>query len=163
MTSKNNIRTDLEKAEKNLKLRFGTRSPFSAPDGYFDEFPSRVLEKARSTKGKTRVTGTFRPLFGRMAVAASILILAGLAIVLMLLRQEPANTQAEDYTIMEVYRYNFGNLAELEEAYILSIAGEDVSDDIFSVPADTTGISQEDMIEYLLAENHIEYLTLSNN
>ena len=163
MTAKNNIWTDHEKTEERLKKHFGTSSPFSAPEGYFDEFPARMLEKARSIEGKTPVSKSLHPLFRRMAVAASILIIAGLAIVLMLLKQEPATVPAEEFTFMEVYRYNFGNLAELEEAYILSLAGEEASDDIFSVPVDTTGITQEDMIEYLLAENHIEYLTLNNN
>ena len=163
MTAKNNIRNEHGKGGKDLKDHFGAASPFSAPEGYFDEFPARMLEKVLSEEGKAPAKVSMRPLFRRMAVAASILILVGLAIILMMIRQEPATGPADEFTLMEVYRYNFGNLAELEEAYILSMAGEEASDDIFSVPVDTTGISEEDMIDYLLAENHIEYLTLSNN
>ncbi|HSG68602.1 MAG TPA: hypothetical protein VK994_07845 [Bacteroidales bacterium] len=163
MTDHNNIPKSHQSEEHKLKMRFGNESPFREPEGYFEALPQTVLNKAlgqkkNQVKKSWPVTITFNRI---LATAAAVILLVGVSITIMLMNRAPAAESAEDYSLMEIYQYNFGNLAELEEAYLMSLAGDKGGENIFALPVDTTGITNEDIINYLLAENHIEYLTIN--
>jgi hypothetical protein len=64
--------------ESSAILKYIDRSnPYEVPDGYFENFPTRILEKAtgRTSKG-AKVIPMMRRKWSRLAVAASIAVLA---------------------------------------------------------------------------------------
>ena len=163
MSTKGNTGKETGNGTDRLREKFGKSSPFTAPEGYFEGLPSIILERARNTR---HLEKPVKVVFSRptmLAAAASVVILAGIAAIMLFMWHKPYDDATEDFTYLELYQYNFSNLAELEETYLLSMVSEIADPDLFTLPVDTTGISQEDMIEYLLAENHIEYLTINNN
>ncbi len=163
MSTKGNTGKETGNGEGRLKEKYGKSLPFTAPEGYFEDLPSNILERARNTKHaekSVKVSFSLRPM---LAAAAGVVILAGIAAIMLFMWHEPSDVATEDFTYLELYQYNFSNLAELEETYLLSMVSEIADPGLFTPPVDTTGVSREDMIEYLLAENHIEYLTINNN
>lgn len=159
MTASKNIHEDM--AEQKLKEAVGKEMPFKVPDGYFDTLPEQMLAKCKESD-KVVVRAFYnRPMFRAMAAAAAILIVA--FVINFMLIDAPAETESyTDYTLQEVYEYNFSNLAELEEAYLLSFIEDETIEELFLEETNEVDISDEDIIDYLLAENHIEYLIIND-
>lgn len=147
--------------EQMLKETVGREMPFKVPEGYFDMLPENMLAKCKESD-KAVVRSFYNgPLFRTMATAAAVLILA--FVINFMLNDAPAET--ESYTVFsmqEVYEYNFSNLAELEEAYLLSFVEDEAMQELFINESSDVDITEEDIIDYLLAENHIEYLIIND-
>ena len=67
----------------------------------------------------------------------------------------------EEFSLLEVYQYNINNLADLEETYLISLIEDESLKTINLMNTDLEGISDEVIMEYLLAENHIEYYIIN--
>lgn len=146
-------------AEQRLREKFGKREPFSVPEGYFENLTARVMENAIKSKKPVLRPWYMKPMVKSIAAAAAVFIVA-LVITLVFTGREEANEYAE-YSIKDVYEYNLSNLAELEEAYILYVLSDEEMTGSYSMETEFNEISNEDIIEYLLAENHIEYLIIN--
>lgn len=159
MTASKNINDDM--TEQKLKKTVGTEMPFKVPEGYFETLPEKILAKCEESDKSTVRSFYNRPLFRAMAAAAAVLILA--VVINFMLTDAPAETGSyADFTPQEVYEYNFSNLAELEEAYLLSFVEDETMDELFLKESSEANITDEDIIDYLLAENHIEYLIIND-
>lgn len=159
MTASKNIHEDM--AEQKLMEAVGKEMPFKVPEGYFDTLPEQMLAKCRESDKVAVRSFISKPLFRAMAAAAAVLIVA-FVINFMLIDAPAENEPYSDYTMQEVYEYNFSNLAELEEAYLLSFVEDETMEELFLEEANEVEISDEDIIDYLLAENHIEYLIIND-
>ena len=163
MTATNNIQNSEDGVDHRLKEIFGNDTPLKIPDRYFEELPARVLESCRNSDSKSIRSLYRKAVFRNIAAAAAILIMAALVITMVYTNRQTQTDTFTDYSLKDVYQYNFNNLADLEEAYLLSIIGAEADEGLFLIETDAGDISDEDIIEYLLAENHIEYYTFNQD
>ena len=163
MTATNNIQNSEDGIDSRLKELFGNESPYKVPDGYFEELPAQVLESCHKSDNKSIRPLYRKAVFRNIAAAAAILIMAALVITMVYTNRQTQADIFTDYSLKDAYQYNFNNLADLEEAYLLSLIGAEADEDLFLIETDAGDISDEDIIEYLLAENHKEYYTFNKD
>ncbi len=160
MTPANKIQNKKMDADQRLKDIFGNNTPYDVPDGYFDTLSARVVD---SCKKKVQNRSLFlHPVFRRVAAAAAVLFLAALVITVVFTNRQTETDAFTDYTLEEVYRFNINNLAEFEEAYLLSLISDDNIDKLLIMEEESSDISDDDIISYLLAENHVEYYAFTD-
>lgn len=148
-----------EQFDKRLIEKFGKEMPFELPESYFENNPDRILNIARMNTGRKNY---FMLNIGRrIAAAAAILIIAAFALVYMFSYNNEIEVTLTDINDSDVYWHNISSLAELEEYFLISLIDTDSLEIQTLMAPDTADISDEAIIEYLLAENHIEYLILS--
>ena len=90
------------------------------------------------------------------------MFLAALVITVVFTNRQTETDAFTDYTLEEVYRFNINNLAEFEEAYLLSLISDDNIDKLLIMEEESSDISDDDIISYLLAENHVEYYAFTD-
>jgi hypothetical protein len=156
MDNKNDIHEN--GSDSKLIEQFGTASPFEVPEGYFESFPEKVLDQVREEKGR-RIR--FQPWVRNLAAAAAILVLAVLATTYLLRENETIDESLPDISMSDLYMYSVSSLADLEETYLMTLIDHDSLDMQLLTEPDTSELSDEFIQEYLLAENHIEYLILT--
>jgi hypothetical protein len=139
--------------DSKLRTLAGKQMPFDVPEDYFDQLPGKILDRIHE-KPVQRIG--FRHPLVQLATAASILILISFSAVQLLFNPAAEVNTIESYSINELYQYNLDNMAELEDSYLISfLEDENIA---FSDPLEEVDeISEEAIMEYLLAENHIEY------
>jgi len=157
MSATNNIQNDENKSDRKLKDLFGKEMPYRVPDGYFEDLPDQVLESCRQSKQKPGRRIYLQSGFLRIAAAAAVLIMAALVITMVFTQRQSEAEGIVEYSMNEIYFYNINNLADLEETYLLSLIYDDSIYMTDFMGGETPDISDEIIIEYLLAENHIEY------
>jgi len=75
--------------------------------------------------------------------------------IIFLLNRNGIDTIEAGYTIENAYEFSISNLAELEEAYLISLLGDELPD-FPEMMNDAENLSGDEIIQYLLAENNIE-------
>jgi len=155
MDRPNNINEN--SADRKLKETAGTSMPYDVPDAYFEELPGRILARIHEVPDK-RVG--FRPGFIHYASAAAVLVLVALTAIHFLFNTVTEYNTEEAFSIEDIYRYNLDNMLELEETYLMSFIEDDGIDMSGLLTDEVDNISDEVIVEYLLAENHIEYYLL---
>jgi hypothetical protein len=93
----------------------------------------------------------------RFAAAAAIFLFGAIIITLVFTNRTTNSDNYNEFSMSQIYNYNINNLADLEESYILSLIEDAGMQTIDLMGGDTLEVSDEIIIEYLLAENHIEY------
>jgi len=137
-----------------LKSLAGNKMPYKVPDGYFDDLPLRVLDSIKRQSGPSLFQ---RNWFIKFTAAAAIFIFAALIINMVLTNSNTDDDSFSEFSISQIYEYNLNSLADIEEAYLLSLAEDETLPAIDLMKGDTLEVNDEIIIEYLLAENHIEY------
>jgi hypothetical protein len=155
MTNKNNIHEN--GSGSRLKEQFGTANPFGVPEGYFESHPEKIMDQVRDIKGKKIY---LQPRIRNLAVAAIILMLVTFGSVFLFNGNENIDESLPDISMSDLYMYNIHNLADLEDTYLMSLLDDNIDIQSMMLP-DTADISDETIKEYLLAENHIEFLLLT--
>ena len=152
MNSTSNIHKNGD--DKRLNDLFGKNMPYEVPEGYFDELPERVMSSVRQApSSQTFIKRSYRYIFA----AAAALIMAAMVITMVFSERSSEDDGLEAYSISDIYQYNINSLAELEEAYLLTLIDNDSLDMIGLMGYEKDSITDEIIMEYLLAENHIEY------
>lgn len=159
MTATKNIHDDEGRADRNLKETFGNAEPFSVPEGYFESLTSRIMENVGQEEQSMTRSLFMKPMFRSIAATAAVVIVA--LVITFVFNSREESVEYADYTVKDVYEYNLSNLAELEEAYILSLFNEEERLGSFVPDTEFNDISEEALIDYLLAENHIEYFVIN--
>lgn len=139
--------------DSKLKALAGKQMPYEVPEGYFEQLPEKVLDRIHE-EPERRIS--LRPRLLRLAAAAAILILIAFSAVQFLFNPE-TEIANDSYTINDIYYYNLDNMAELEDSYLMSFLEEESIAYSDLVEHEDSEISDEAIMEYLLAENHIEY------
>lgn len=152
MDRKNNIHENGE--DSKLRSLAGNKMPYDVPEAYFEGLPGKILDRIHHTPEKHI---SLRTRFIQLSAAAAVLILVVLAAVQYLFNTGTEISTEVAYNIEDIYRYNLDNMAELEDAYLMNFV--DDQNIVVSNQAgdETNDISDEAIMEYLLAENHIEY------
>jgi hypothetical protein len=92
------------KNESNLKfnhLQGGNKNPFSVPEGYFEDFPSRIQEKIVSeTKQPNRIAQFFHVIKPQLALA---FMMAGFAFIAITVIDAIMSNQVNSPVTNEVY------------------------------------------------------------
>lgn len=161
MTTENNIRNDGQSPDKKLKETFGTGKVFTAPDGYFESLPDRIINRVVDKEAPAVISFHERPVFRIIAAAASVLIIVAVAISLYFSPEETEEDIYSEFSTEELYDHSLSHLAELEEEYLLSMMDIEDLEEILSIDLNENTISEEEIIDYLLAENNIEELILN--
>jgi hypothetical protein len=154
MEPTNNIHGNGNGQDSKLKETFGKKMPYEVPDGYFENLPERTLESIRQTPERSLL---LQRGFRYFAAAAAVFIMAALVITMVFSEKDSQENNLEEYSLSDIYRYNIDNLADLEEAYLLSLIEDDSLSMTGFFEIETESISDEVIMEYLLAENYIEY------
>ncbi len=157
MTAANNKQNKENGTDHRLKDIFGNNTPYDVPDGYFDALSTRMLDACKKNEQAGNRSLFLRPAFRRVAATAAILLLAALVITMVFTKRQTETDALSNYTLDEVYRFNINNLAEFEDTYLLSLIRDDATDKLLIMEAENIDISDDDIISYLLAENHVEY------
>lgn len=160
MTPANKIQNKKMDADQRLKDIFGNNTPYDVPDGYFDALSDRVVDSCKKKKQNRSLF--LHPVFRRVVAAAAVLLLAALVITVVFTNRQKETDAFTDYTLEEVYRFNINNLAEFEEAYLLSLISDDNIDKLLIMEEESSDISDDEIISYLLAENHVEYYAFTD-
>ena len=160
MTPANKIQNKKMDADQRLKDIFGNNTPYDVPDGYFDALSDRVVDSCKKKKQNRSLF--LHPVFRRVVAAAAVLLLAALVITVVFTNRHTETDAFTDYTLEEVYRFNINNLAEFEEAYLLSLISDDNIDKLLIMEEESSDISDDEIISYLLAENHVEYYAFTD-
>ncbi len=158
MKPTNNIHDKGNDLDRKLKETFGKNMPYEVPDGYFENLSERSLQTIR--RSPVRSLFLHRG-FRYFAASAAVFIMAALVITMIFTNRSSSSDNLEEYSLSEIYYYNINNLAELEESYLLSFFADDSLDIKGMMESETDSISDEIIMEYLLAENHIEYHILN--
>lgn len=140
--------------DRKLKDQFGNSMPYEVPDGYFEDLPARALESIRQAPEPGFL---FRRSFRRIAAAAAIFVMAALVITLVFSRRSTTIETNDEFSMIDVYQNTINSLADLEEAYLLSLVDVESLNSIQLINDDLDDVSDEAIMEYLLAENHVEY------
>ena len=154
MSTTNNIQNDENKSDGKLKDLFGKEMPYQVPDGYFEDLPKQVLESCRQQPYRRLY---LQKGFLRIVAAAAVLIMAALVITMVFTQRQSETESSVEYSMKEIYLYNINNLADMEETYLLSLIDDDSTYMTDILGGGTPDVSDEIIMEYLLAENHIEY------
>lgn len=162
MTPANNKQNKKIDADQRLKDIFGNNTPYAVPDGYFDALSDRVVDSCKKKDQAGNRSIFLRPAFRRVAAAAAVLLLAVLVITMVFTKRQTKTDAFSDYTLDEAYRFNINNLAEFEDAYLLSLISDDDIEKLLIMEAENIDISDDDIISYLLAENHVEYYAFTD-
>lgn len=162
MSENNYIQESDQAGEDRLKSLAGNKNPFKVPAGYFEEFPDRMLKMAKENNKKKSMI-SWQASYVRISAAAAILILFGWAMTFFINEGQVEETDITEFTAEEIIQYNFNHLAQLEEEYLLNITESDDFEFLLTADIEASDISDEEIIEYLLSENHIEYHTLTGN
>ena len=160
MNPQKNIEKAGKVSDEKLKEQFGNEIPFVVPDGYFDTLPEILMEATKKAKDSGKYFSIKRQSIYGIAAAAAILIFCTIFFSLYFNSVEEENS-ITSFDMEEVYLYNINQLSDVEETYLLSIV-EDLDASQYSIEVAGDSISNDLIIEYLLAENHIEYLTLTD-
>jgi hypothetical protein len=139
--------------DRRLKDQFGNKMPFEVPHGYFESFPERVMASIKERPARHLPA----PLQRKLLVAASMLILAAISLLLILNSRQTSPPEPVAFSAQDIYMSGMSNLAELEDAYLLSLVEEENLNLTEVMTGDTNELSRQAIIDYLLAENHIEY------
>jgi hypothetical protein len=161
MTTANNKQNKENAADQRLKDIFGNNTPYDVPDGYFDALSARVVDACKKKEQTGNRSLYLRPVFRRVAAAAAVLFLAALVITVIFTNRQTETDALSDYTLDEAYRFNINNLAEFEDAYLLSLISDDDVDKLL-IMEENSDISDDDIISYLLADNHVEYYAFTD-
>jgi hypothetical protein len=148
-------------SDKKLKEQFGKEMPFKEPNGYFEELPDQILDACKENDLTSKRSFLRITTLTRIAAAAAILIFATLILTLVFNKYQTNDDLYTDYDAEEVYLYNINSLSDLEESYLLSLI-EDTEGSLYFYEDEMDFVSSDIIVEYLLAENHIEYLALSD-
>jgi high-affinity nickel permease len=160
MNPQKNIEKTGKVSDEKLKKQFGNKTPFVVPDGYFDTLPENLMEATKKAEDSGRYFSIKHQSIYGIAAAAAILIFCTIFFSLYFNSVEEENS-ITNFDVEEIYLYNINQLSDLDETYLLSII-EDLDASLYSNEVAGDSISNEVIIEYLLAENHIEYLTLTD-
>lgn len=152
MDRPNNINEN--RKDRKLKDLAGTSMPYDVPDGYFEDLPAKVLDRIH--KESEKKVG-LRRIYVRFAAAAAIFVFATLIITMLFNNQNATIETNDEFSMIDIYQNSISSLADLEDAYLLSLIEEDSLDSFIMNEDDLDDISDEIIIEYLLAENDIEY------
>ncbi len=161
MSTTNNIQNDENKSDGKLKDLYGKEMPYQVPDGYFEDLPKQVLESCRQSRQQPDRRLYLQKGVLRIVAAAAVLIMAALVITMVFTNRSSVGKSFEEYSISDIYRYNINSLADLEEAYLLTLTDNDSIDMMGLMIPEADSISDEIIIDYLLAENHIEYFIIN--
>lgn len=158
MTAQKNIPNKDEQYDAKLKAALGTKNPFKVPDGYFEVLPERMIDACKEEEKKHSYLLPMIPQSIRFAAAAAILILAVLgAAIIFSHDKENDQEMYTEFTVQEAYQFNINHLAQMEAEYLLSYLDLDEPANIFNIDLEDTDITEGEIINYLLSENHIEY------
>lgn len=144
--------------DRKLKETFGTSMPYEVPDGYFEQLPEQLLSSVKQSPRRSVIAQRG---FRTFAAAAAILIFAALASTFIFTDRNSVGEGFENYSMSDIYHYNINNLADLEEAYLYSLIDDDSSGIMNLMLNDTDSVSDDYIMDYLLAENHIEYYIIN--
>jgi hypothetical protein len=139
---------------RQMKAQYGNKMPYEVPEHYFDELPGKLMDTVRA---HSAVKVHMRARLRKIIAAAALIIAAALVLTAVFTGRPSAEPAVDEYSMFDIYEFNFNNLADMEEAYLMSLIGTDslVFDGL--MVSDTAAISDEAIIDYLLAENHVEY------
>lgn len=156
MNEQKNINEDQQR-ENRLKSVAGNKNPFQVPEGYFDDLPDQLIQAVKENSNQKRNYLRRIPAYARYAAAAVIIIMVAWSLVYLLNGVEGSSGETLTFTPEEIYQYNFNNLAQLEEQYLLSLLEAESLEDLSISSIDNADLSDDEIIDYLLSENHIEY------
>lgn len=148
-----------DNTDRKLKDQFGNKMPYEVPDGYFEDLPARTIESIRQAPEPGFI---FRRGFRRIAAVAAIFIMAALVITMVFTRQSNTIETNDDFSMIEVYQNTINSLADLEEAYLISLIDVESLNSIQLIDDDLESVSDDAIMEYLLAENHVEYRIIND-
>lgn len=157
MNSPKNIGNNESSSDRKLKEQFGNKTPFQVPEGYFEELPGKVLDACKSSDAKTQGVRFLSIGYRRLAVAATILLFVASAITIVFMNNTLEEDALLEYSNSELYQYNINSLLDLEESYLFSLVEDDSLKSIKLLDDELDDVSDDIIIEYLLADNHIEY------
>ena len=140
--------------DRKLKDQFGNSMPYEVPDGYFEDLPARALESIRQAPTRSLF---LRSGFRRIAAAAAIFVMAALVITLVFSRRSTTIETNDEFSMIDIYQNTINSLADLEEAYLITLIDVESLNSIQLINDDLDNVSDEAIVDYLLAENHIEY------
>lgn len=114
----------MEKEEKYIETAFGRKAPFKVPEGYFDDFTARMMDRLPvADEGLTVVVCDIKPLFWKryrkvvVTVAASVCI--GMVGVGAYLHHEASATGKEHVAGAEVPATSFYSSADALTDYAM--------------------------------------------
>jgi hypothetical protein len=156
MSKSKNINED-QHQENRLKSLAGNKNPFQVPDGYFDNLPDHLIQVVKENSNQKKNYFQQIPTFTRYAAAAIVIIMVAWSMVYLFNGVEGSSEEMLTFTHGEIYQYNFNNLAQLEEVYLLSLIESESFEDLSISSIDNADLTDDEIIDYLLSENHIEY------
>ncbi len=157
MNNTNNIHGNENGSDQRLKDMFGKEIPYRVPEAYFEGLKSRVLETCKSNDTIVSQSTFLSGRYNWLAAAAAILLFAGSVLTIVFMNKQTEDLSLDEYSMSEIYRYSINSLADLEEVSIFSFIEDDSLKTIQFISDETENISDDIIIDYLLAENHIEY------
>ena len=127
-------------------------NPFTVPDGYFDEFPSKIQERISSVKGESKLARFFTLLKPQLALSLSILAFAIISysvINFIDVRTKSSNKTEDIATIINVDELEFNEQDFLKIMF----------DEENNIPVEKIDEEAEIYMKYLMNED-IDYGTL---
>jgi hypothetical protein len=128
--------------------------PFSVPEGYFEDFPSRLQERLETERKPGFFEKTYRTLKPGLAIAAifAAIILAGYAIIKLSYdngrKTEPIQEFAE---VIDYYIYDF------DDETIIAVFNEETDLNYLNHT-----LKEEEISNYLSEEDDLDYSELQN-
>jgi hypothetical protein len=130
------------------------KPPFSVPDGYFESFTSRLMERIETEREPRIHEKPYRTLRSGLAIAATIaaLILAGYVIIkLSLDNGRKTEPQQEFADIIEYYIYDF------DDETIIAVFNEETNLNYLN-----NIYKEEEIVNYLSEEDDLDYSELKD-
>ena len=136
------------------------QNPFKVPENYFEDLPSRIQEKINAKQQvptRNMKTVLFNP---KVLAAASLILILGLASIFIFQLNDPVNNTSnplaqEEFNTVSDYLLTDLDDDELIQAYVEMT---DESDNGYLIS--TEDLDEQEIIDYLLQDDLIEYYLL---
>lgn len=139
---------------QNLPEGMKKAPPFSVPEGYFENFHSRLMERIEQERKPGIFEKTYRSLKPGLAIAATIaaIILGGYAIIKLSQNTGKKTEPVQEFAdVIDYYIYDFD-----DETILTVFNGESDLNYLNNI------YKEEDLVNYLSEDDDIDYSELQN-
>jgi len=136
------------------------QNPFKVPENYFEDLPSRIQEKINAKQEvpiRSMKTVLFNP---KVLAAASLILILGLASVFIFQLNDPVNNTTDPIALEEFNTVSNYLITDLDDDELMQAYVEMTDESDNSYLISTEDLDEQEIIDYLLQDDLIEYYLL---
>ena len=136
------------------------QNPFKVPENYFEDLPSRIQEKINA-KQEVPIKSMKTVIFNaKVLAAASLILILGLASIFIFQLNEPVNNTTDPIALEEFNTVSDYLITDLDADELMQAYVEMTNESDYSYLISAEDLDEQEIIDYLLQDDLIEYYLL---